>query len=109
MHVNEYRHRNCIRYCLRHMCGIDPATDPSFNEAVKQHFIDGGWLTAAQIDALKHKLNGETTDLESINTATAHNNLQPVATKRLIDGMLYIQISSGSSTSTFSPLGTSLY
>lgn len=109
MHVNEYRHRNCIRYCLRHMCGIDPATDPSFNEAVKQHFIDGGWLTAAQIDALKHKLNGETTDLESINTATAHNNLQPVATKRLIDGMLYIQISSGSSTSTFSPLGHLLY
>ena len=108
MHVNEYRHRNCIRYCLRHMCGIDPATDPSFNEAVKQHFIDGGWLTAAQIEALKHKLNGETTDLESINTA-AYNNLQPVATKKLINGMLYIQISSGSSTSTYSLLGTSLY
>ena len=104
MHVNEYRHRNCIRYCLRHMCGIDPATDPSFNEAVKQHFIDGGWLTAAQIEALKHKLNGETTDLESINTA-AYNNLQPVATKILINGILYIQIDS----SLFSPLGQLIY
>ena len=43
------------------MCGVDPAADTSFNEAVKQHFIDGGWLTAAQIEALKKKLNETTT------------------------------------------------
>lgn len=104
MHVNEYRHRNCIRYCLRHMCGVDPATDASFNEAVKQHFINGGWLTAAQIEALKHKLNGETTDLESINTA-AYNNLQPVATKILINGILYIQ----RGQSLFTPVGQLIY
>ena len=57
LRVQEYRHPNTIRYCLRHMCGVDPATDPNFNEAVKQHFIQGGWLTAEQIVALKQKLN----------------------------------------------------
>ena len=57
LRVEEYRHPNTIRYSLRHMCGVDPATDPSFNEAVKQHYIQGGWLTADQIAALKAKLN----------------------------------------------------
>ncbi len=57
MRIQEYRHPNTMRYCLRHMCGVDPATDPSFNEAVKQHFIQGGWLRPSQIDSLKQKLN----------------------------------------------------
>ena len=57
LRIEEYRHPNTIRYSLRHMCGVDPATDPNFNEAVKQHFIQGGWLTADQIKALKAKLN----------------------------------------------------
>lgn len=56
LRVQEYRHPNTIRYCLRHMCGVDPA-DSDFGEAVKQHFISGGWLTAQQIAALKQKLN----------------------------------------------------
>ena len=88
MHVNEYRHRNCIRYCLRHMSGVDPATDATFNEAVKQHFINGGWLTAAQIEALKQKLNGKTTGVETVSGEGL-----PVtgAGKKLIDGVLYIQ------------------
>lgn len=88
MHVNEYRHRNCIRYCLRHMCGVDPATDASFNEAVKQHFIDGGWLTAAQIEALKKKLNSETT---GVVTFSVERLAFSEARKMLIDGVLYIQ------------------
>ena len=88
MHVNEYRHRNCIRYCLRHMCGVDPAVDASFNEAVKKHFIDGGWLTAAQIEALKKKLNDTTTDVVKVSG----ERLEVSGTrKRLIDGVLYIQ------------------
>ncbi len=95
LHVNEYRHRNCIRYCLRHMCGVDPATDPSFNEAVKQHFIDGGWLTTAQIAALKQKLNSETTGMERVNgengDAALNDEMMEGASKKVIDGVLYIQ------------------
>lgn len=54
--IQEYRHRNCIRYCLRHICGIDPATDDTFNEAIRRHFVDGGWLTEQQIDLMIDKL-----------------------------------------------------
>ncbi len=57
MRIQEYRHRNTIRYCIRHLCGVDPATDANYNEAVKQHFIQGGYLTADQIADLKAKLN----------------------------------------------------
>ena len=88
MHVNEYRHRNCIRYALRHMSGVDPATDASFNEAVRKHFIDGGWLTAAQIEAMKKKLNGQATGIEEVTG----DGLQVTGvSKTLIDGVLYIQ------------------
>lgn len=55
--VQEYRHRNCIRYCIRHLAGVDPATDPSFGEAVRAHFVDGGYLTEEQIDKMVAKLN----------------------------------------------------
>jgi len=85
MHVNEYRHRNCIRYCLRRMGGVDPATDATFNNAVKQHFINGGWLTEAQIEAMKKKLNGQATGIEN----STISNQQSVR-KVLIDNMLYI-------------------
>lgn len=87
LRVEEYRHPNTIRYCLRHMCGVDPATDPTFNEAVKQHFIQGGWLTAEQIKALKAKLNkseGPGTDVEAIS------NQQSDVRKVMIDGIIYI-------------------
>ena len=87
LRVEEYRHPNTIRYCLRHMCGVDPATDPTFNEAVKQHFIQGGWLTANQIAALKAKLNPSSnpgTDIEVICN-------QPSSFKKvMIGGLLYI-------------------
>ncbi len=87
LRVEEYRHPNTIRYCLRHMCGVDPATDPTFNEAVKQHYIQGGWLTANQIAALKAKLNPSSnpgTDIEVICN-------QPSSFKKvMIDGLLYI-------------------
>ena len=69
------------------MCGVDPATDPTFNEAVKQHFIQGGWLTAQQIEALKDKLNpseGPATDIEAVSG-------QPSEVRKvMIDGILYI-------------------
>jgi len=70
LQVNEYRHRNCIRYSLRRMSGVDPATNATFNEAIKQHFIDGGYLTETQISDLKAKLNGITTSIGNIHTAT---------------------------------------
>ena len=56
--VNEYRHRNCIRYCLKRFCGVDPATDSSFNSAVQARLVDGGYLTAGQITQMRDKLNG---------------------------------------------------
>ncbi len=84
--VNEYRHRNCIRYSLKRLCGVDPATDASFNAAVCKHFVDGGWVTEAQIEALKAKLNG---------TATANgewtNGQKGEWTKIIRDGLLYIR------------------
>lgn len=57
LRVQEYRHRNCIRYCIHHLCGVDPAEDASFNEAVRAHFVDGGYLTHEQIDKMVAKLN----------------------------------------------------
>ena len=88
LRVEEYRHPNTIRYCLRHMCGVDPATDPTFNEAVKQHFIQGGWLTAQQIAALKAKLNptGSTTAIDPVT-----GNPSPVTRKVMDNGLLIIE------------------
>jgi len=87
LRIEEYRHPNTIRYSLRNMCGVDPAVGPAFNEAVKQHFIQGGWLTAAQIAALKAKLNKEDTstglDEQISNTLSAD--------KIIKNGMLYIE------------------
>lgn len=89
LRVEEYRHPNTIRYCLRHMCGVDPATDPSFNEAVKQHFIQGGWLTAEQIAALKAKLNSQDKPT-AIEYQITDDPLS--GTKKVIkNGVLYIE------------------
>ena len=86
LRIEEYRHPNTIRYCLRHMCGVDPATDPSFNEAVKQHFIQGGWLTADQIAALKAKLN------YSDDPTALINPMSDQSTHKIMkNGMLYIE------------------
>ena len=90
MRIEEYRHPNTIRYCLRHMCGVDPATDPTFNEAVKQHFIKGGWLTAAQIAALKAKLNKVDTTPTALDEQMSNEPLT-VTSKVLKNGMLYIE------------------
>ena len=59
------------------MCGVDP-TESGFHVALKQHFIDGGWLTAEQIAALKQKLNAsDPTDIESVTEdATARKSLR---------------------------------
>ena len=87
LRINEYRHPNTIRYSLRHMCGVDPATDPTFNEAIKQHFIQGGWLTTAQIAALKAKLNKEDT-----STGLDEQNSDAPSTRKVIkNGLLYIE------------------
>ena len=70
------------------MCGVDPATDATFNAEVKKHFIDGGWLTAAQIEALKKKLNDTTTDIVKVSGERLEVS---VTRKRLVDGVMYIQ------------------
>ena len=90
LRVNEYRHRNCIRYCLKRLSGVDPALDSSFGDKVKQHFIDGGYLTEAQISALKAKLNGGATALESQNEGMNELSSER-ATKLLNGGVLLIQ------------------
>jgi hypothetical protein len=41
------------------LAGVDPATDPSFGEAVRAHFVNGGYLTEEQIDKMVAKLNEE--------------------------------------------------
>ena len=82
------------------MCGVDPATDPTFNEAVKQHFIQGGWLTAEQIAALKAKLNpsaGPATGVESVQHSAVRSQ------KILRDGQLFI-IRAGKTYDTFGRL-----
>ena len=87
MRIQEYRHPNTIRYSLRHLCGVDPATGPTFNEAVKQHFIQGGWLTANQIAQLKQKLNqsdSPTTGIERMGNGNYQNG------KYIRDGQLFI-------------------
>lgn len=89
MKVNEYRHRNCIRYCLKHLCGVDPATDATFNEAVKKHFIDDGYLTEAQITALKAKLNGQTTAINGLKDE-GMNGLTGESGKMLHEGRIVI-------------------
>lgn len=90
MRIQEYRHPNTIRYCIRHLCGVDPATDPTFNEAVKQHFIQGGWLTAAQIDALKEKLN-RTDETPSDPTGIEETRILPQTVKKVCrDGQIFI-------------------
>lgn len=93
LRVQEYRHPNTIRYSLRHLCGVDPAAGTDFNEAVKQHFIQGGWLTAEQIAQLKQKLNK---DYEQTPTAVERTEVQTQkAGKYLIDGKLQICTAEG--------------
>ena len=93
LRVQEYRHPNTIRYCLRHMCGVDPATDADFNEAVKQHFIEGGWLTAEQITALKLKLNKD--DQPAVTSIAGIDTYSPQARKFIMGGTLYIRTADG--------------
>lgn len=90
LRVEEYRHPNTIRYCLRHMCGVDPATDPTFNEAIKQHFIQDGWLTAAQIAALKAKLNPTAGPGTGVEAVTGDGLQVTGVQKVMIDGNLYL-------------------
>ena len=85
LQVNEYRHRNCIRYCLRHMSGVDSAVDTHFNDAVVAHFVQGGWLTADQITQLKTKLKAET------GQGTDCACMPELANKKLQDGQLIIE------------------
>ena len=90
LRVQEYRHPNVIRYCLRHMCGVDPAADATFNEAVKQHFIQGGWLTAEQIAALKQKLNSEPFTPTGVDQTSSLSGDGQLASKVIMDGQLLI-------------------
>ena len=83
MNVAEYRHRNCIRACLKRMCGVDPASE-GWNAAVKGHFVEHGFLTEAQIAALKTKLN-------DVPSAVESGKLKIESGKYLQNGVLYIQ------------------
>lgn len=91
LQVNEYRHRNCIRYSLKRLGGVDPMTDATFNAAVRKHFVDGGWLTEAQIEALKAKLNGGGTGNESLIENASLIDGTDKAAKLLNNGMVVIR------------------
>lgn len=94
MRIQEYRHRNATRYCIRHLCGVDPAKDPTFNEAVKRHFIEGGYLTAEQIAQFKAKMNAEDTIRYTVTVpvgtpqcyiAASWSNWEPVRMNKIDD------------------------
>lgn len=61
--INEYRHRNVVRYSIRQIIGEDPATCSNLAQAVANHYIDGGYLTQAQIDKAVAKLKGTSTGI----------------------------------------------
>lgn len=58
LQIQEYRHPNCVRYELSLLTGMQPEACLNLSRAVADHFIDGGYLTQAEIDACVRKLTG---------------------------------------------------
>ncbi|WP_374509892.1 tyrosine-protein phosphatase [Niveibacterium sp.] len=57
MGIKEFRDYKILKYSLEQMLGVsDVAAVTDLKAAVSKHFIDGGYLTQAQIDAVVAKL-----------------------------------------------------
>lgn len=93
MQVEEYRHRNCIRYCLKRLCGVDPSQDPTFGKAVIKHFIDNGFLTEDQINKLITKLTSE--NISSSVSAISNTVAQPQKQLSVTNGVPMLLIEKG--------------
>ena len=85
LQIQEFRHRNVIKYHLKNMTGVDPTTCKDLQKAVADHFIKGGYLTAEQIEKLRVKLNDITED-ETIPTDSNNGDTQGVTCIKVIEG-----------------------
>lgn len=54
--IQEYRHSNSVRYELYLLTGRQPEYCANLSQEVADHFIQGGYLTQAEIDACVMKL-----------------------------------------------------
>lgn len=108
LRIQEYRHRNCVRYELKLLTGEDPTTfcptspktGKTLAQAVADHFISKGYLTQSEIDAAVIRLRGisVTSEIESVNATET----QP--TKTFLNGQLCIRRAGH----TYSALGTQI-
>lgn len=91
--IQQYRHRNLLRYCFRQMLGENPDEIEDLQSAMRQYLMGNGYLTAAQIDGMVARLTGADTPTALSSTPeqqSSASELQP-ATKVLQAGHLYIQ------------------
>lgn len=84
--IQQYRHRNLLRYCFRQMLDENPDEIEDLQSAMRQYLIGNGYLTAAQIDGMVARLTGEgaTTMVEAVGWQ------ENQTTKVLQNGHLYI-------------------
>lgn len=85
--IQEYRHPNCVRYELYLLTGQQPEDCANLSQAVADHFINGGYLTQAEIDTCVKKLRGEDTPTD-VCVDSDHDIIRP--SKRWQDGHLVI-------------------
>lgn len=85
LRIQEYRHPNCVRYELYLLTGewpevfapVSAATGRTLKQAVAEHFIEGGYLTQAEIDAAVAKLTASKTPT-SLSASVSNNSSRPV-------------------------------
>lgn len=120
LRIQEYRHPNCVRYELYLLTGewpevfapVSAATGRTLKQAVAQHFIEGGYLTQAEIDAAVAKLTASKTPT-SLFASVSNTPSRPV--KLLHDAHLCVSFPNptplplSSSTPLYTPLGQRIY
>ncbi len=110
LRIQEYRHPNCVRYELYLLTGewpevfapVSAATGRTLQQAVAQHFIDGGYLTQKEIDAAVAKLTASSSPT-ALPAAASATTSRPV--KLLHDGHLCVSFPNA----LYTPLGQRLH
>lgn len=87
LQIQEYRHPNCVRYELYLLTGQQPEDCANLSQAVADHFINGGYLTQAEIDTCVKKLTGEDSPTDA-RVESNNDIIRP--TKRWQNGHLVI-------------------
>ena len=85
LQIQEFRHRNVMKYHLKNMTGVDPTTCKDLQQVVADHFIKGGYLTAEQIEKFRVKLN-DTTEDTTIPADGDNGEAQGVNSIKVIEG-----------------------